>query len=159
MKKMSDDEDLLAFCGLYCGDCPGFQGKISALAKDLRKELKISKIWIYDKFAEIISRKSTSEGLKRYKVCYETLSMMVNFRCKKGCKNGGGPVFCEIRKCCQKKGINGCWECDGFEHCGLLHILNPVHGNAHMKNLRIMKKKGTTKFIDGKRYWYSEIRK
>jgi len=32
------DENLIAYCGLYCGDCHGYQGKIPDLARDLRKE-------------------------------------------------------------------------------------------------------------------------
>ena len=34
---MPDDKELVAYCGLYCGDCFGYQGKIAELSKDLRK--------------------------------------------------------------------------------------------------------------------------
>jgi hypothetical protein len=49
---MAQDDSLIAYCGLYCGGCHGFSGKIPDLARDLRKELKASR---YDKFAEFIS--------------------------------------------------------------------------------------------------------
>ena len=49
---MTQDENLIAYCGLYCGDCHGFSGKIPDLARDLRKELRKVR---YDKFAEFIS--------------------------------------------------------------------------------------------------------
>ena len=49
---MAKNENLIAYCGLYCGDCHGFLGKIPNLARDLRKELRASK---YDKFAGFIS--------------------------------------------------------------------------------------------------------
>jgi len=63
-----------------------------------------------------------------------------------------------MRKCCQKKGIQGCWECSGFETCEKLHFLVPSHGDAHVKNLRKLKKKGKKGFIDGERLWYSPIK-
>jgi hypothetical protein len=80
---------------------------------------------------------------------------MVKFRCKKGCRNGGGNPFCAIRKCAQKKGVEGCWECVEFEKCEKLDSLNQVHGDAHKKNLRKIKKDGTKGFVEGKRLWYS----
>ena len=52
---MSDNEgdrNLIAYCGLYCGDCFSHQGKIADLARDLRKELRQSK---FDKTAESLS--------------------------------------------------------------------------------------------------------
>ena len=33
------DKNLVAYCGLYCGDCPMYKGKIADLARDLRKIL------------------------------------------------------------------------------------------------------------------------
>lgn len=149
------DSDLIAYCGLYCGDCHGFKGKIPDLARDLRKELRESR---YDKFAEFLSQYKFAEGLKDYKKCYEVLGMMVKFRCRKGCKQGGGSPFCKIRKCCQKKGLQGCWECDEFETCDKLDFLKPVHGNAHVKNLKRIKKQGVKEFVKGKREWYSKIK-
>lgn len=36
-----------------------------------------------------------------------------------GCRNGGcrEREWCGIQKCCRKKGIEGCWECESFP-CG-----------------------------------------
>lgn len=131
-------------------------GTIPDLARDLRKELRKAR---YDKFAEAISKQPFGRALSNYKECYEALGMMVKFRCKMGCKNGGGPPFCKIRKCCQRKEIDGCWGCVGFEDCDRLGFLIPVHGDAHIKNLQMIKKKGVKAFLQGKRYWYSEIKK
>jgi hypothetical protein len=78
---------------------------------------------------------------------------MVKFRCKKGCKNGGGLPFCTIRNCCQIKGYEGCWECTEFEACHKLGFLQPVHDDVHLQNLKIIKKKDKTDFIKGKRNW------
>ena len=90
---------------------------------------------------------------KKYPDCYEVLGALVKFRCKRTCRGGGGPPFCKMRKCCQARGIDGCWQCDEFETCAELDFLKPVHGDAHIKNLRTLRKKGPDAFIAGKRYW------
>ena len=151
-----DDENLIAYCGLYCKDCHGYNGRIPDLARDLRKELRESK---YDKFAAFISTYSFGKDYKNYDECYKVLGAMVKFRCRKGCKNGGGPPFCNIRKCAQKKELDGCWECSDFESCKKIDFLKPVHGDAHIKNLRKIKKNGKKEFARGKTLWYSAEKK
>lgn len=147
---MKESEDLIAYCGLYCGDCHGYQQKIPDLARDLRKELRKSK---YQKFADFLSTHSFGQSFRDYDKCYQVLGTMVKFRCHKGCRAGGGPPFCKIRKCCQKNGLVGCWECTEFESCDKLDFLRPVHDEGHIRNLRVLKKKGAEEFIKGKRYW------
>ncbi|MBC8204033.1 DUF3795 domain-containing protein [bacterium] len=148
---MSEDEkNLTAYCGLYCGDCFGFKGTIADMARDLRKELRSAK---FSRFADFVSNYSFGAVYKNYPQCYEVLGAMVKFRCNKGCRDGGGPPFCKIRQCCQKKEIEGCWECEEFETCEKLDFLKPVHEDAHIKNLRKIKKQGMEKFVEGKRDW------
>jgi hypothetical protein len=144
------DEKLVAYCGLCCRDCHSFQQKIPDLARDLRAELRKSK---YKKFAASLSTTAFGKAFCDYDKCYEVLGAMVKFRCNKGCKNGGGPPFCKIRGCCEKKKIEGCWECDIFEKCEKLDFLKPVHEEAHIKNLKIIKKKGIAEFLENKRNW------
>ncbi len=149
---MEKTEKLVSYCGLYCGDCHGFNGKIPDLARDLRKELRKAD---YDKFASFISQSSFGKGFKNYDACYQVLGAMVKFRCRKGCRNGGGSPFCKIRKCAQEKGFDGCWLCGKFEQCEKLSFLIPVHGNAHLQNLRTIKKHGAKSFIENKRLWHN----
>lgn len=153
MKTVKNDTDLVSHCGLYCGDCHGYTGKIPDLARDLRKELRTIR---YDKFAAFVSTYSFGKDFKNYEECYKVLGAMVKFRCKKGCLNGGGSPFCKIRKCIEKKQLRGCWECDIFEDCETLQFLGEVHGDAHLKNLRLIKKKGLEEFVKGKHHWYSK---
>ena len=152
---MSDNKDKnsIAYCGLYCGDCPIYKGKIADLARDLRKELRDAR---FDKTAESLSGISFFEIFSKYHQCYEVLGAMVKLRCGKICKDGGGPPFCKIRKCCQKKGIDGCWECNEFKTCEKLDFLKQGHGDAHIKNLRKIEKKGINEFLKGNKYWYSK---
>ena len=153
---MTENEGLIAYCGLYCGDCFGYKGTVADLARDLRKELRASR---FDKTAEAMSAMSFFEVFKNYPQCYEVLGALVKLRCKKACRGGGGPPFCNIRKCCQKKKIDGCWQCDEFLTCEKLDFLKANHGDAHLKNLRKLKRQGVDKFLEGEKYWYSAIKK
>ena len=140
------NKDLIAYCGLYCEDCPGYQGKIADMARDLRKELRKAK------FARVVEGIPFPE-FKHYKECYEVLGAMVRLRCKQACRGGGGNPFCKIRICCQKKAIQGCWQCDELESCPKLDFLKINHADAHLKNLGILKKAGADSFLEGKKYW------
>ncbi len=152
---MSKEKDLIAYCGLYCGDCFAHEGKVADLARDLRKELRQAK---FDKTAQYLSTLSFFAVFKNYKQCYEVLGALVKFRCKKACRGGGGPPFCKIRKCCQRKEIEGCWQCGEFETCEKLDFLEPNHGDAHIKNLRKLRKAGIAGFLKGKKLWWSKKR-
>ena len=148
-----ENANLIAYCGLYCGDCHGYTGIIPDLARDLRKELRANH---YDKFAKFISTYSFGKDFSNYDECYKVLGAMVKFRCRKGCRNGGGSPFCNIRKCAQKKELDGCWECLDFKDCTKLDFLKNVHGEAHIKNLKNINKKGKKEFVKGKTLWYSK---
>jgi hypothetical protein len=153
MKEKIEDVNLIAYCGLYCADCHGYTGEIPDLARDLRKSLREYR---YDLFADFISKSDFGKDFENYDECYKVLGAMVKFRCKKGCRNGGGSPFCKIRKCATKKELDGCWECDHFETCNELVFLENVHGDAYIKNLKNLKKKGKKEFVKGKTLWYNK---
>ncbi len=144
------NKNLIACCGLYCGDCFSYKGRVADLARDLRKELRHSR---FEKIADFMSTSPFFGVFKSYRQCYDVLGAIVKLRCKKACKGGGGPPFCKMRKCCQRKGIEGCYQCDEFETCVKLDFLKPAHGDAHIKNLRKIKEQGIDDFIKGKKYW------
>lgn len=100
-----------------------------------------------------MAKENFGKAFADYDKCYEVLGGMVRFRCHKGCREGGGNPFCKIRKCVQRKKIDGCWECQDMETCSKLDFLTGVHDDAHLKNLRIIMKKGKEAFTNGKRYW------
>ena len=144
-------QKLIAYCGLYCGDCSSHRGVVADLARDLRKELRASR---FDKTAEALSELSFFEGLRHYDKCYAALGDMVKLRCKRGCRDGGGNPYCKIRKCCERKSYVGCWECDDFETCEKLAELESGHGRAVIMNIRRIRRKGLKGFLEGKRDWY-----
>ena len=145
---MNEDENLIAYCGLYCGDCFNYKGEIADLARDLRKKLRETK---FSGVAQDLSR--YFKEFNNYDQCYEVLGAMVRLRCKRACRNGGGNPACKVRICCQKKNIRGCWECDEFETCNKLDFLKPIHGDANLKNLKKLKKQGVDSFLQGTRYY------
>jgi len=143
-----ENNDLIAYCGLYCGDCVNHKGEVADLARDLRKKLREAK---FDRLSQGLSK--YLKEFEDYPQCYEVLGAMVKLRCKRTCRAGGGPPQCKIRNCCQQKGLLGCWECDEFETCTRLDFLKPMHEDAHLKNLTKLKKHGVQNFIEGKRHW------
>lgn len=76
----NEDENLVSYCGLYCGDCYNYTGSIADMTRDLRKELK------KNKFTEIAKVMPFKE-FNNYQECYECLSAMEYLRCE-GCKDG-----------------------------------------------------------------------
>jgi hypothetical protein len=117
---MGESKNLIAYCGLYCGDCFGYKGEIADLARDLRKELRKFK------FEQTASGGAMFPTVEEYQTCYKVLGQMVRLRCKRTCRGGGGPPWCKIRQCCQKKEIQGCWECDEFEMCKKLDFFSAL---------------------------------
>jgi len=138
--------ELVAYCGLYCGDCFNYKGEIADLARDLRKKLREAK---FDKAAPGLSK--YFKAFRDYGQCYEVLGAMVRLRCKRGCREGGGNPSCKIRICCRKRGMAGCWECAEFETCARFDFLKPIHGDATAKNLRKLRKEGIESFLKGSR--------
>lgn len=155
MSKGRGNQKYIAYCGLYCGECPWYTGKIADHARDLRKELRNTH---FGKLAEFIAEFPQFSVYKHYTQCYEVLGSLMKGRCKKACQEGGGPLSCKVRKCCQKRGISGCWECGEFEKCETLDFLKNGHGDAHLKNLRLIKRKGTDAFLSGKKHWFTPIK-
>jgi len=153
--RTEEDEKLIAYCGLYCGDCFGHKGNLADQARDLRKDLRDAR---FDKTAEALSKFSFFEVFRNYPQCYEVLGALVKLRCKRACRGGGGNPSCKVRRCCQRKDIRGCWECGEFKTCTKLDFLRENHGDAHIRNLRMLQRKGVEEFLKGKKHWYCKPR-
>jgi len=148
-KKMKGRKGLLAYCGLYCGDCAGYIGKIADTAKNLIKVLEKFK---FDRTAKCLF----SEELKDYDQFCKMLGFMTGLKCPKICrerKDSG--TSCKIRKCCRDRGFYACYECDDFETCEKLKSLEELHGDSCVNNLKAIKEMGLEAWIiSGKRLWF-----
>jgi hypothetical protein len=142
------DVNSIAYCGLHCGDCPNQSGEIADLARDLRKKLRE---YHFERVAPGLA--TFFKPFADYESCYETLGAMVKLRCKRGCRDNGGPLQCKIRNCCRQYDFQGCWQCTDFETCEKLQFLTATHGDGHTKNLRAINRRGVDTFLKGKRYW------
>ena len=149
---MAKKQDLIAYCGLYCGDCPSQTQTVANLARDLRKELRRYR---YDKVADMLSQVSFLKEFEHYDKCYSLLGTMVKMRCNKACQGNGGSPHCKVRDCARKKKLDGCWQCDDFSTCEKLKFLETNHGVAHLKNLRKLKRQGPAEFVKSKHPWYA----
>ena len=47
-----------------------------------------------------------------------------NAKCP-GCQKGGGPAWCEVKKCCSEKGIPICFECEEFPCTKIKDVADP----------------------------------
>ncbi len=59
-------ENLVAYCGLYCGECFAHKGMIADLARDIRKELRQTR---FDIMADAMSDISYFRVFKGYQTC------------------------------------------------------------------------------------------
>jgi len=150
-----EKERLISYCGLYCGDCSGYRGTIANLARDLHKELQRER---FADLAKVLARLPFFKAFENFPQCCEVLKTLPKLRCRKTCRGNGGPPFCEIRECNREKGLDGCWQCAGFKACAKLDFLKAGHGDAHLRNLRKIKRSGTAAFVEGKRYWRTAAR-
>jgi len=101
---IKEDNNLVAYCGLYCPKC--YKMKVSEAALNLKKELENKHV------CGKIKCLSESFILE--------LDSLIALHCNKFCKDGGGSQDCKIRICCINKGYNGCWQCNDFESCDKL---------------------------------------
>ena len=82
--------------------------------------------------------------LGEYEPFEKSLDGLAALRCPEACRGGGGPPWCKIRKCCQKKGFDGCWECTEFETC---NKLKDEDKDAFIKRIKRIKRIGIDGFI------------
>ena len=104
---------------------------VSEAAKNLRREMRAAKL--KEAWSDI-------PFLGEYAPFKKSLDGLAALRCTKACRGGGGNPWCKIRKCCQKKVFDGCWECADFETCDKLT-------QRYVKNIRKIKKIGVDAFM------------
>lgn len=102
---------LISYCGLFCGSCGIYKGRIIAmLAKDLKELIEAYNYpeWVPEyggidfNFNEFL--KGLEYFIKDNSKCYGQVS------CIKGC----GMPGCKIKECAKKRSVELCFECDDF---------------------------------------------
>jgi len=146
---MEDRKELLAYCGLYCGDCAGYSGEIAKTANKLKNLL------IKYKF-NITAKHYFSKDLKEYNKFNDMLEFITTLKCEKTCrKKEDDETKCEIRICCRNKGFFACYECINYMECEKLKSQQKAHGDSYLKNFQAIKEMGIDNWVrNGRRYWF-----
>lgn len=145
---------LLAYCGMYCGDCLGCSGVIADAAG---KFLSVLDRYQFEKTAVNVFQNELAE----YDKFIDMLEFMNGLRCKTSCRDvDGGESKCKVRQCAIEHGYNACNECSDFEDCEKLHdILGSLHTESCRKNLRAINKMGLDEWLHSgvkHHYWDNE---
>ncbi|MDI6904053.1 MAG: DUF3795 domain-containing protein [Candidatus Bathyarchaeia archaeon] len=114
-------ENLLGYCGLYCGACGIYQGRIKQAVENLRK---IITAYGFDKFtAELAKWEPAFQHYGEFENVMDGFVKMFG-ECQ-GCVKGGGDPNCAVRECCKQKAYNTCAECVEMETCEKLQKYGP----------------------------------
>ena len=138
--------DFIAYCGMYCAECPAYTQSIANLAGDLHKELNHNKL---EKVAPMLAKIPQFGAFKHYQKFDDLLVTMMKMICKKPCRAGGGSAKCRIRICAKMNKFDGCWQCDDFPSCKLLEDLGDID-KTYLKNLRKIRRIGPGAFVKAK---------
>ncbi len=102
---------LIGYCGIYCGGCGMYKGRIIAKVADDLKELIEAHgypVWVPEfggiDFNFMEFQKGLSYFTKENSGCY----------CQEPCKDGGGVPGCEIKKCAEDQGVEICFQCSDY---------------------------------------------
>lgn len=114
-------EDLITYCGLYGGCCSGwYENTICVnLAKALAELVDASgcQYWMPTQIKDF-SYTEFRKGLDFFQKDSRVI-------CRRCCKGGDGYPECEIRKCCEERGVDLCFECSEFP-------CSKIEGNTKM---------------------------
>ncbi len=142
----------VAYCGLYCGDCIIKEAKLGDLSQQLLNHMKTSAFGKLSKGLPIIND-AVFGDLAKCDSIHPVLEAICNLDCNNICKEGGGGTACEIRRCCESKQLNGCWECNRMDKCEVLTSIEPVHTGANVRNMKKIRERGMREFLLGKKEW------
>jgi len=76
-------------------------------------------------FADLYGFEFRSKGKFDFKHFIMGLEWFIqNAQCL-GCRQGGGPAWCEVKKCCSAKGLQLCFECEDFSCSKIKDVADP----------------------------------
>jgi hypothetical protein len=117
---------LVTYCGLYCALCAQ-RGRIPSQAQALRESMVKEG---YEFWGKEIPEFNEFWG-------FLTNLSQPDTSCP-GCRQGGGPPFCTIRKCAREKGLEICVECDEYP-CRRIHAIAEGYPTLLSEGKRIQK--------------------
>jgi hypothetical protein len=112
---MTLEEHDYGICGVYCGQCPNGNGRVTFAAGELKRLIDTTR---YDWVEDVVKSFSFSEFRKG-------LEWFADSQCT-GCLKGGGAP-CENRKCAEEKGLRSCLLCGDYLTCGHTVYMRDVY--------------------------------
>ena len=113
----------LGYCGIDCrGFCIMGTGKLSEQALDLQKNLEMFELEHWKDEVPVPEKERFN-----FKELLKGLEWIQKYTRCPGCRAGGGPPECKIRKCAKSKGLEGCWECGSRKTCENLEPIMKGH--------------------------------
>ena len=108
--------NLIGYCGLYCGACGIFQGKIKQAVENLQEVIGV---YGFDKMMPELAKWEPS--LQHYPEFEKVMGGLVTLfgQCP-ACAGGGGDPTCAVRECCKQKGHTICIQCGEMDDCKTL---------------------------------------
>jgi len=104
---------MIGYCGLYCGACGIYQGRVRNAVENLRK---VVNAYGFGRMAAELA--NWEPAFQHYAEFEEVLDGLVKlFGNCPGCVAGGGNPDCVIRECCRHKAYITCAECKEIDTC------------------------------------------
>jgi hypothetical protein len=130
--------NLVGYCGLYCGACGIYRGRIKQAVENLQGVIRA---YGFDKMSSELAKWEPS--LQHYKEFEQVMNGLTKLfgECP-GCAEGGGDPTCEIRICCKQKGHTICVECTEMDTCKKL-----TQRDWTMKTLKAIKATGVKDWL------------
>jgi len=130
---------MAGYCGLYCGACGIYQGRIKQAVENLRNVIKV---YGFDKIMPELAK--WEPAFEHYAEFDNVMNGLVKIfgECP-GCIQGGGDPNCAVRNCCKQKAYVTCAECSEMETCEKLR----PYGASALEGLRRIRAVGLQKWM------------
>ncbi len=134
-----NQKNLIGYCGLYCGACGIYLGRIKQAVENLRK---VVGAYGFNKIMPELAKWEPS--LQHYTEFENVMDGLIKLfgECL-ACVDGGGDPGCVVRQCCKPKGYTTCAECNELESCEKLQRYDWAKGE-----LRKIKAMGVGKWAE-----------
>jgi len=113
---MAETTKLVGYCGLHCGACGIYQGRIAQQVDALHSTIQA---YGFDKMKDQLA--TWEPAFKHYPEFDQVMTALAKmFGSCPGCPAGGGDPNCAIRKCAQAKNYIACSDCTQMTSCDTL---------------------------------------
>jgi len=121
----------MGYCGLYCGACGIYQGRIKQAVENLRKVIGC---YGFDKIMPELAKWEAS--FRHYTEFENVMDGLVKLfgECP-GCIKGGGDPNCAVRECAKQKAYPTCAECTEMKTCEKLKRYGP-HASEGLQKIK-----------------------